>query len=124
MGLHMAQQIKPAAARHANVRDQYLRFLTVVERRQGFVRRAEALGRNVLAAERLFQHPADGAIVVDDPDGVHGLPLGRAKADPRLARACSELWSSRLRQKGLGNTSFISLPFSFGSPAASAKHRG
>jgi hypothetical protein len=76
IGLGVAQQVESAAAGHADVGDQHLRHLSAVERRQCFVRRAEALGRDAFTAERLFQHPADGAVVVDDPDGIHGLPPG------------------------------------------------
>ena len=40
------------------------------ERLQHFVRGGERLVRNALARERLLEHPADRAIVVDDPDDV------------------------------------------------------
>jgi hypothetical protein len=44
---------------------------TPVELRNGLARRGEALEGDALAGQGLFQHPADGAIVVDDPDGFH-----------------------------------------------------
>jgi hypothetical protein len=71
MLLDVAQQFQAALARHADVRDQYLRPLAAIERGQRFVGRAEGLGGDFLAAECLFQHPADGTVIVDDPDGIH-----------------------------------------------------
>ena len=121
--LHMAQQVEAVAARHADVRHQHLRLLAAVERRQRVVGGAEGFRGNVLPAERLFQHPADGAVVVDDPDRIHGLPPGRPKADPPNACERSEPWSPLLAEKGPGDVSFIILPSSFVSAAASAKSR-
>ena len=46
------------------------------ERLHHLVRRGERLVRNALARERLLEHPANRAVVVDDPHG-------RARASPR-----------------------------------------
>ena len=43
-----------------------------VQRVERLLRRAEGAVRDALARERLLEHPADRAVVVDDPDGVHG----------------------------------------------------
>src|SRR5690606_33780936 len=32
----------------------------------------ETLIVDALAAQGLFEHPADGAVIIDDPDGIHG----------------------------------------------------
>jgi hypothetical protein len=55
---------------------------------EGFERRAERAVRDALARERLLEHPADGAVVVDDPDRVHcdHLPGRAQRKDQREAR--------------------------------------
>ncbi len=58
-------------AGHADVGDQHLR-LVERERLQHFVRGRERLVGDALARERLLEHPADRAVVVDDP---HDLML-------------------------------------------------
>ena len=42
-----------------------------VELRQRLARRGEALERDLLTRQRLFEHPAYRFIVVDNPDGFH-----------------------------------------------------
>ena len=78
--LDVAQQVEAALARHADVGNHHLRPRAVLESRQHFVGGTEAPGRNVLPTEGLFQHPADGAVVVDDPDRIHGAKPSDAKS--------------------------------------------
>src|SRR5207344_3609832 len=43
------------------------------QRRERVLRRREHLEADVLPSKRLFEHPPNGAIVVDDPDRFHGF---------------------------------------------------
>jgi len=69
--LDLAQQVEAAGAGHADVGNQHARQLSRRQRRQRLVGRAEAGALDAFASERLFQHPADRAVVVDDPDSIH-----------------------------------------------------
>src|SRR3989344_4250883 len=73
------KQIQSADARHADVGDDDIRLLPI-EYVGDVVRGFEGLYRHAGLRERLFQHPADGAVVVDNPDDVssgHGCsPMG------------------------------------------------
>ena len=68
--LDRLQQLQPRQAGHAHVGDQHLRR-AAGERIERFLRGGERAERDALAAQRLLDHPADGAIVVDDPDRFH-----------------------------------------------------
>ena len=57
---------------HADVGYQYLR-LAVLQCLEHLVRRGKGLVGDTLARESLFEHPTNGAIVIHDPDGVHGI---------------------------------------------------
>ena len=81
--LHLGEQLKARFAGHADVGDQHLR-LAARERLQHLVRRGERLVRNAFARERLLEHPADRAVVVDDPDGV-AAHAGAARQDSLTA---------------------------------------
>ena len=67
--LHFGQQLEARFARHADVGDEHLRFVQR-ERLPHLVGGGERLVGNALARERLLEHPADRAVVVDDPYGV------------------------------------------------------
>jgi len=47
-------------------------FDALFELRNGLAGRRKALERNALAGQGLFENPADGTVVVDDPDRFHG----------------------------------------------------
>src|SRR5438045_4198191 len=68
--LHGVQQLEPREPRHADVRNQHLGG-TVGERLERVLRGGKRVEGDALAGERFFDHPADGAIVVDDPDRFH-----------------------------------------------------
>ena len=61
------QQIETGTARHADVADHHLR-LAVRQLGQRLVGRGETLVFDLFARQCFFQHPADGAVIVDDPD--------------------------------------------------------
>jgi hypothetical protein len=67
--LELLHELEARRARHANVAHDDLRGLEgqPVER---FLRAPEGAVEDALARERLLEHPADRAVVVDDPDGV------------------------------------------------------
>jgi len=71
------QQIEAAAAGHADVGDEHAGQLAVVQRRQGLVGGTETEHRDALAAEGLLQYPADGTVVVDEPDRFHSSSFFR-----------------------------------------------
>ena len=54
------------------------------------VDRRERLVRDALARKRLFEHPANGAVVVDDPDRIHRLTLGKIAIVIRMHRLYPE----------------------------------
>ena len=68
--LDRLQQLEARAPGHADVGDQHL-GRAAGERVERFLRRGERVVRDALAAERFLDHPADGAVVVDDPDRFH-----------------------------------------------------
>ena len=71
--LQPLHQLQPREAGHADVAHDHLRHL-VVEAVERFLGDGEGAVRDALARERLLEHPADRAVVVDDPDGCeHGV---------------------------------------------------
>jgi hypothetical protein len=73
-GLDALQEVDAGAAGHADVGDQHLR-LVGRQRGHDVAAAAEAAHGELLAAERLLEDEADGLVVVDDPDGLHGWPV-------------------------------------------------
>ena len=69
-GLHRLQELEARAPRHADVGHQHLGRARG-KRIQRFLRRGKRVEGDAFAAERLLDHPADGAVVVDDPDRFH-----------------------------------------------------
>ncbi|MNL47635.1 hypothetical protein D3C87_1704340 [compost metagenome] len=74
----LLEQRKTIHTRHADVRQQHVRSL----RGQGFEHRiatVEGHAAHTGSSERTFKHPADGAIVIDDPDypSLHRKPHWR-----------------------------------------------
>jgi hypothetical protein len=65
--LHGCQQRKAVAARHPNVADQHARMLAL-QPPQGRIATVETGGRHPRLLQCPFQHPANGAVVIDDPD--------------------------------------------------------
>ena len=75
-----AQQRQARLTGHPNVGHQHVRGFTA-QRFQRGLRRFERTRRHAAIAQRALQHPADGGVVVDEPDtqsnGVHaGSPSG------------------------------------------------
>ncbi|MDR8732335.1 hypothetical protein FEQ05_05728 [Burkholderia pseudomultivorans] len=68
--VHRLQQLEAGTARHPDVGHEHLRRL-VIERGQRIAHVREALGREAVPGERLFEHPADRLIVVYYPDRLH-----------------------------------------------------
>ena len=64
--LHLVQEHEAGLAGHSDIGNEHLR-LTDGERLQHLVRRRESLERNTLARQRFFEHPANRAVIVDDP---------------------------------------------------------
>ncbi len=92
-GLHFLQQLQPRLAGHADVGHQDLRRLgTLFKLRDGLAGRGEALEGDALAGQGLLQDPADGTVVVDDPDRFHDflahLVIGNEKMTSK-SQACS-----------------------------------
>jgi hypothetical protein len=74
--LHLVEQLKARIARHPDVRHEHA-WIVGAQRLEHFVDRNERLVRNAFPLERLLEHPANGAIVIDDPDRFHrDLPHG------------------------------------------------
>ena len=70
----LVQQVQARPTRHADVADQHLRaqFIRVVGQcGQHILRIGKTAGGQVFTQQRLFQHKADGLIVINDPDGFH-----------------------------------------------------
>ena len=67
--LHRLQELG-RAPRHADVGDEHL-GRRAGERVERFLRRRKRVVRDAFPAERLLDHPADGTVVVDDPDRFH-----------------------------------------------------
>ena len=61
------QQFQPVGARHPNIRHHRVGPVSL-ERIQHARRAFERRDRHAVALERLFQHPTDGVVVVDDPN--------------------------------------------------------
>src|SRR5690606_27182591 len=71
----LRQHVEAAGAGHADVGNDHVGLLLAQAAEQA-VRAVEALGGQAALLQGLFQHPADGAIVIDDPDGfavAHGV---------------------------------------------------
>ncbi len=68
------QQFEPGFARHANVADYYLRRFAG-EHAERLVGRGEGFERDVLARQRLLEHPADRAVIINNPDRFHASSL-------------------------------------------------
>ena len=62
------QEVEPVHARHADVR-QHRQGRPAGQQGQGLVGAGEGAGGDAGAAHGLLQHPAYGAVVIDDPDG-------------------------------------------------------
>ncbi|MND56661.1 hypothetical protein D3C80_477720 [compost metagenome] len=62
------QQVQAAGTGHADVGDDHVRLLAGEAAEQA-VGALEALGGHAFLLQGLFQDPADGTVVVDDPDG-------------------------------------------------------
>ena len=64
---NLGQQLETAAARHANVGDQHVGSIAA-QRGERPVRVIERGRRHTSLAQRALENPADGGIVVDEPD--------------------------------------------------------
>src|SRR5690606_31079724 len=62
------QQLQAAAAGHADIADQNIGPLLPVQAQQGAVGAVEAGRFHAVLLQGLLQNPADGAVVIDDPD--------------------------------------------------------
>ena len=62
------QQLQPAAAGHADIADQHIGPLLPAQPRHGAVGIVETYRLQAILLQGLFQYPADGAIVINDPD--------------------------------------------------------
>ncbi len=69
--LHLPEQIEAARPGHANIRHQHARRIARRQFRQCLVGGTEARTVDLFASQRLFEHPANRAVVVDDPDRIH-----------------------------------------------------
>ena len=78
-------QLEPREPRHADVGHHAPAGALAGQRVERLLRGAEGAVRDALARERLLEHPADGAVVVDDPDRVHAS--FRQRQQDREARA-------------------------------------
>jgi hypothetical protein len=79
--LQRLQQFQPGHPRHADV-GQHRSGRAAFQFAQCVGRRTEGHARDILAQQGLFQHPADGAVVVDDPDTAwfrHGVQVGSGR---------------------------------------------
>ena len=73
-GFYLLQQLQTRLTGHPDVGKQDLRrFNPQFELGNGFGGRGETLERNPLAGQCFLEHPADGAVVIDDPDRFHGV---------------------------------------------------
>src|SRR5262249_31527556 len=68
--LDRLQQLQPRLPGHADIRDQDF-GRAAGERVERLLRGGERAEGDAFAAQRLLDHPADRAVVVDDPDGFH-----------------------------------------------------
>src|SRR5690606_35686586 len=62
------QQLQSAAAGHADIADQHIGTLLAAQPRHGAVGIVETYRLQAILLQGLFQYPADGAIVINDPD--------------------------------------------------------
>src|SRR5690606_5247549 len=62
------QQFQAAGARHADIADQDVGTLVTLQAGQGAVGTVEAQWLHAVLLQRLFQYPADGAVVINNPD--------------------------------------------------------
>ena len=65
----LRQQVEAAGAGHADIGDDHVRLLPA-EAADHAVGAVEAHRGHAFLLQGLFQYPADGAVVVDDPDGL------------------------------------------------------
>jgi hypothetical protein len=96
--LDLGEQRDARLARHPDVGDEHLR-LAHRERLQHLVRRAERLVGDALARERLLEHPADRAVVVDDPHGADRFAAARRLVVVGM-HACVPSWIRPARAAG------------------------
>jgi hypothetical protein len=71
--LDRRKQLEPGGAGHANVGNQHLRGI-LGERLDAPPAPRHTDGRECFHAQGLFEHPANGLVVIDDPDRFHGFP--------------------------------------------------
>ena len=90
--LDFLEQIEAAAAGHADVGHQHVGSVGA-QRRNHVVGLVEGLGDHAAALQRLFQNPANGCIVVDQPDlkrfRAHTVSMGREMTKMVLPGALS-----------------------------------
>ena len=96
--LDLVQQIEPRLARHPDVRHQRLRrFARALDRIEYLARTREAAMLDSLSGKRLLEHPADGTIVIDDPNGItHLSSFTRWRVDagrrwPKVSGVCTTI---------------------------------
>ena len=65
----LRQQVEAAGAGHADIGDDHVRLLPA-EAADHAVGAVEAHRGHAFLLQGFFQYPADGAVVVDDPDGL------------------------------------------------------
>jgi hypothetical protein len=68
--LHRLQQLEARQPRHADIGHQHFRR-AAGERFERILRGRKRVERDAFSTERLLDHPADGAVIVDDPDRFH-----------------------------------------------------
>jgi hypothetical protein len=70
----LAHEIEAGLPGHADVGDQHIGCGIAAQRGERGLGALEALGQHAAVLERALQHPADGSIVVDEPDS-NGLRI-------------------------------------------------
>ena len=81
LGVDGLEQFESANAGHADIRDHDVRPLTF-QQVGNLIRGVEGLDGHIRLGQGFFQHPADGAVVVDDPHDIlssHGRSPGAGK---------------------------------------------
>src|SRR3990167_8327219 len=68
------QKIQPRTTGHADIADHHLRYI-MAQYAQRIICRREALECDVFACQGFFQHTADRAVIVDNPDRFHFIHL-------------------------------------------------
>ena len=90
--LDFLEQVQAAAAGHADIGHEHIGRIAA-QRRQDIVGLVEALGRHAAALQRLLQHPANGGVVVDQPDlqrlHIHTESIGKEMTNIVLPGALS-----------------------------------